>query len=56
MAGIIVGLLIVSLFIWILYRLFVPNEIPLMGSDSSNNINKIEIVRIEDFLDPTLTN
>lgn len=52
---VIMGFLMIVLMIWVLYRLFVPHETQLMVSDSPNNKNKIEIVRIEDFPDPTLS-
>lgn len=48
------GILIITLIIWLLYHVFVPKETQLMVSDSPNNKNKIEIVRVEDFPDPTL--
>lgn len=51
---VIIVLLIIALVIWISYRVFVPSEVQLMVSDSPNNKNKIEIVRVEDFPDPTL--
>ncbi|RDW16598.1 hypothetical protein CWR48_16295 [Oceanobacillus arenosus] len=51
---VIIGLLIIALIIWISYRVFVPREIQLLVSDSPNNKNKIEIVRVEDFPNPTL--
>ncbi|WP_339148980.1 MULTISPECIES: hypothetical protein [unclassified Sutcliffiella] len=51
---VIIGLLIIAFIIGISYRVFVPSEIQLMVSDSPNNKNKIEIVRVEDFPDPTL--
>lgn len=51
---VIIGLLVISLLIWFLYHLFVPMETQLMVSESPNNKNKIEIVRRDDFPDPTL--
>src|SRR5699024_6558264 len=51
---VIMGILIITLIIWLLYHVFVPNESQLIVSDSPNNKNKIEIVSVEDFPDPTL--
>lgn len=51
---VIIGPLVILLITWILYHTFFPNETQLMVSESPNNKNKIEIVRIEDFPDPTI--
>lgn len=51
---VLIGILIIALVICLLYNIFIPNETQLIVSDSPNNKNKIEIVRIEDFPDPTL--
>lgn len=51
---VIIGLLMLSLLIWFLYYLFVPRETQLIISESPNNKNKIEIVKRDDFPDPTL--
>ncbi len=51
---VLIGIFIIALVIWLLYNIFIPNETQLIVSDSPNNKNKIEIVRIEDFPDPTL--
>ncbi|MEK3886183.1 hypothetical protein [Bacillus sp. FSL K6-3431] len=49
---IIIGTLVILLITWNLYHTIYP--IQLMVSHSPTNKNKIEIVRIEDFPDPTL--
>lgn len=52
--AIFIGSLVTLLIIWFLFQTFFPNETQLMLSHSPNDKNKIEIVRIEDFPDPTL--
>lgn len=51
---VLIGILMIALVAWLLYNIFIPNETQLLVSDSPNNKNKIEIVRIDDFPDPTL--
>lgn len=44
----------IFLTIWFPFHTFFPNETQLMVSHSLNNKNEIEIIRKEDFPDPTL--
>lgn len=51
-AVIILGLIVVILPAWLFFSQ--PKETQLTVSHSPNNINTIEVVRIEDFPDPTI--
>lgn len=51
---VIIGPIAIFLMIWFSFHTFFPNETELMVSQSPHNKNKIEIIRKEDFPDPTL--
>ena len=51
---VIIGPLVIILLAWSFFHTFFPNETELLVSHSPNNINKIEIIRIEEFPDPIL--
>ena len=51
---VIIGPLVILLLIWSFIHTFFPNETELVVSHSPNNINKIEIIRVEEFPAPIL--
>lgn len=51
---VIIGPLVIILLAWSFFHTFFPTEKELLISHSPNQINKIEIVQIEEFPDPIL--